>query len=453
VKKNSQLAIVALFMLTSSLLVAQPQAVNTLNRIHLRTDPVNDNPENWSNWRSAEAEEFTWTPPGAFWRGFIKTSSGGSKAGIFVALYTPRGNFGLESFDQTAIDGFAEDGAGMVGRTSLTVSGYAADNLIFSSSSGDGLYFTGRRTPTTVSVVHVKLEKERGVRMYPFLVFYLATTSSNYDDVVPEFEKFVEATVIDPLYGSITGRVISKASGIGIAGVALQLLDSRTSTTTTRLAASDGGYRFDSLSAGNYYLTRAEVPGFKPQSQPVIIELGAGTDTMGVDFLMEEAAVPVAESKVKPKPKPKPRAEGEAPELVLGIGYRHRLNDIWGAGVNLRAGNLVPEFTLGLDFGGEGSDTTESSEGLFLASLGASYFFLHYDNAHLGAGAYGMVQFLGSKAALGLEIPLTAEYFIVPSLSVQASTGVVVSDLTDKARISIGPQSLLGSLGFTWYFR
>ena len=211
--------------------------------------------------------------------------------------------------------------------------------------------------------------------------------------------------------------------------------------------------RFDSLTGGNYYLTLAEATGFKPQAQPVIVELVAGSDTAGIDFMMDQAEAPVVEAKGKPKPKPRPRLEGEPSELTLGVGYRHRLNDVWGAGVNLRAGNLVPEFTLGMDVGGESGDTSEVGEGHLFLSLGASYYFLHADNAHLGLGLYGMTQLLGSKTMLGAELPLTVEYFIVPNLSVQASTGVVVTDLADKVSFSVGPQSILGSLGFTWYFK
>jgi hypothetical protein len=438
-------------MLASSFLAAQTQAVNTQNRTHLGPGPVNTEPEKWNDWHSAEAEDFTWTPPGAFWCGFVKTASSGPKAGIFVAMYTPRGNFSLESFDQTAMDGFSEDGAVLQGRTTLTVSGYPADNLTFTGNAGDGLYFTGGRTPTTVSVVHVKLEKEKGARMYPFLVFYVAAPTSAFDGVESEFENYVESAHIDPLYGSLVGRVTSQASGIGISGIAVQLLDSRTSQTLTRTTQSDGTYRFDSLLGSNYYMTLAQTAGFKPQAQPTIIELTAGTDTTGIDFQLEAAEVPVVATNVKPKPQPKPA--GPPSELRFGIGYRHRLNDIWGAGVNLRDGNFVPEFTLGLDVGGEGSDTAEAAEGRLFMSLGASYYFLHADNAHLGLGLYGMTQVLGSKTMLGAEVPLTVEYFIIPKLSVQASTGVVLTALADKVNFSIGPQSILGSLGFTWYLK
>lgn len=450
-KKSLPLVVAISLTLASSFLAAQSQAVNTQNRIHLGSDPVNTDPAKWNDWHSAEAGDFTWTPPGAFWCGFIKNSPNGQKAGIFVAMYTPRGNFGLESFDQTAMDGFSGDGAVMQGRTTLTVSGYPADNLTFTRDAGDGLYFTGGGTPTTVSVVHVKLEKEKGARMYPFLVFYLAAPTSAFDGVEPEFEKYVESTHIDPLYGSLTGRVTSQVSGIGISGITVQLLDSRTSQTLTRTTQSDGTYRFDSLAGSNYYLTLAQTAGFKPQAQPTIMELPAGTDTTGIDFQLEAAEVPVVQSNAKPKLQPKPA--GPPSELRFGIGYRHRLNDISGVGVNLRDGNFVPEFTLGLDVGGEGSDTTEPGEGRLFLSLGASYYFLHADNAHLGLGLYGMTQLLGKKTMLGAEVPLTVEYFIIPKLSVQASTGVVLTDLADSMNLRIGPQSILGSLGFTWYLK
>ena len=449
-----QSALAALLLavtLLPAFLRAQPVATETRRRIHLPTSVKAPGNDDWSEYRSAESGEFPWAPAQQFWQGYVSTSKLGQKSGLFIAVFDPHSKMTMDDIHQSAASSFEEDGAYFGESKSMTISGYDAEEMVFGCSKGNGLYFTGGSTGTSVSFIFVALEKEKTTTIRPFLACYFAAPAASFEELRPVFYDYVKKIVIDPLYGSITGRVTSQASGIGISGIAVQLLSSKTSQTVTRSTQSDGTYRFDSLAGGNYYLTLGQTVGFKPQTQPTIIELAAGADSTGIDFRLESAEVPVAETKVKPKPKPKP--EGPPSELGFGIGYRHRLNDIWGAGVNLRAGNFVPEFTLGLDVGGEGGDTNEFGEGPVFLSLGASYYFLHADNAHLGLGLYGMTQVLGSKTMLGAELPLTVEYFIVPKLSIQASTGIALTDLADRVSFSIGPQSILGSLGFTWYLK
>jgi hypothetical protein len=450
--RTPQSALTALLLavtLLPAFLRAQPVATETRLRIHLPTSVKTPDNDDWSEYRSAESGEFPWAPAQQFWQGYISTSKLGQKSGLFIAVFDPHSTMSMNDIHQSAASSFEEDGADIGESKNMTISGYDAEEMVFGCSKGNGLYFTGGSTGTSVSFIFVVLEKEKTTTVHPFLACYFAAPAGSFEDLRPVFDDYVKKIVIDPLYGSITGRATSQASGIGISGIAVQLLSSKTSQTVTRNTQSDGTYRFDSLAGGNYYLTLAQTPGFKPQAQPTIIELAPGADTAGLDFRLEATEAPVAEPKVKPNPKP----EGPPSELRFGIGYRHRLNDIWGAGVNLRAGNLVPEFTLGLDVGGESGDTTEAGEGRLFLSLGASYYFLHADNAHLGLGLYGMTQVLGSKTMLGAEVPLTVEYFILPKLSVQASTGVVLTDLADKVNFSIGPQNVLGSLGFTWYLK
>jgi len=435
--------------LLPAFLRAQPVATETRRRIHLPASVKAPGNDDWSEYRSAESEEFPWAPAQQFWQGYISTSKLGQKSGLFIAVFDPHSAMSTNDIHQSAASSFEEDGAYFGESKNMTISGYDAEEMVFGCNKGNGLYFTGGSTGTSVSFIFVALEKERTTTIHPFLACYFAAPAASFEELRPVFYDYVKKIVIDPLYGSITGRATSQASGVGISGITVQLLSSRTSQTVTRSTQADGTYRFDSLAPGNYYLTLAPTAGFKPQAQPTIIELGAGADTAGIDFRLESAEVPVAEPRAKPKPKP----AGPPSELRFGIGYRHRLNDIWGAGVNLRAGNFVPEFTLGMDVGGESGDTTEVGEGRLFLSLGASYYFLHADNAHLGLGLYGMTQVLGSRTMLGAEVPLTVEYFIIPKLSVQASTGIVLTDLADKVRFSIGPQSILGSFGFTWYLK
>ena len=400
---------VLIVLLIPVLAKAQPEALETMNRIRLPTAPASTNPDNWLDWTSAEAEEFTWTPPRAFWQGYVKASRSGQKASIFVAIFSPRNNMDMERFDQTASNGFAEDGAALANTTHLEVSGFAADNLIFNSSAGNGQYFTGGHTPTTVSIVHVKLEKEKSARVYPFLMFYLGAPSAVFDEVEPEFEQFVEATYIKPMYGSITGRVVSQPSGIGIAGAVMQSLDSKTSKTDSRVTGADGFYRFDSLLASNYYLTISEVPGFKPLAVPSIIALVSGQDTAGVDFALEPAEVAVA--KTKP-PRIVPPAETTA--LRLGIGYRHRWNGVGVIAVNARSERLILELGVGLNLG----DALRSY--YLVPELGAQYLVRDSDKLSIGLGA-SVAFVLSNRAgydpglqAVQVEIPVTAEYSFAP---------------------------------------
>jgi hypothetical protein len=136
----------------------------------------------------------------------------------------------------------------------------------------------------------------------------------------------------------------------------------------------------------------------------------------------------------------------------LGIGYRHRLNDIWGVGVNLSHGNWVPELTLGADFSSS-SDTNRHFQNALLASLGVNYFFVSRDRARLGIGLFGTTCISAGKTTLGVELPLTVEYFMTPNLSISASTGFAFSGDSARTHFMLGPKSILGSLGITWYFK
>jgi hypothetical protein len=427
------------------LVLAQPEAMQSQNRIRLGPDPRNTDSGNWSEWRSAEAEEFTWTPPRAFWRGFVKTSKTGQKTGIFVGIFTPQVDLDPETFNQSAASGFADDGAVMTGEMQMEVSGYAADNLVFSSSGGNGLYFAGGRTPTTVSVVHVKLEKEKNASFYPFLVFYMATPSAAFGEVEAEFEEFVEATYIQPVYGSISGRVTSRFSGAGIESVEVTLLGAKPNQMSAKTTTADGGWRFDSLTASSYYLTVAAGSEFNAAAQPKTIELASGQDLGGIGFELEPVAAPVV---VKTQPGPQSETF-VAIGFGLGVGYRHRLDNNWGLGVNARIGSFVPEATIGFDLMNHGGQ----SENRVLASLGVHCFFWNSARTHAGLGLVAGGDWLNDKPTWSLQLPLTAEHFVSDRLSVQASVGPFMTFAGDSIHFALGPMRLTGSLGFTWYVK
>ena len=419
---------------------AQPVATETRRRIHLPEMVKTMDSEDWSDFRPAEAEEFPWAPSQQFWQGFISTSKVGQKSGFFIAVFDPHSKMSMNDIHQSAASSFEEDGAYLAESRNLTLSGYGAEKMDFGCDKGNGLYFTGGKTGTSVSFIYVALEKEKSTTIHPFLACYFAAPASSFDELSPVFDDYVKRITIDPLYGAITGRTISRASGIGIAGVTVQLLDSKTSRTITRLSASDGGYRFDSLAGGNYYLTLAEATGFKPQSQPAIVELAAGSDTAGIDFMMDQVEAPVVEPKAKPKPKPIP--EGVPSSTEFGIGYRRRLADNWGIGAAARLDVLAPEVTFGLD-----------TSGKLMTSLGASYFFRNEGGLRVGLGLFaGLGIEQGEQLRWSVELPLTAECLVVHGLSIQASLGPVLSAQGSKQTFSIGPRTMTGSLGFTWYF-
>lgn len=434
-----------LLLWTPALVLAQNQETSTQRRIRLGPDPVNTNENRWSDWHNAGADEFTWTPPHAFWRGFIKTSNQGQKAGIFVAIFFAPNNQSRESFNGSAASSFAEDGAYQTGITQFDLSGHEADNLIFSAGAGDGLYFSGGHTPTSVSVVHVKLEKEKDTRYYPFLVFYMACPASVFDQVEPEFEQFVQATYIQPLYGSIAGRVMAKDSGPAIGGATVQLLDSKTSKTVTKVSDSTGAYRFDSLLASNYYLTVSDAPGFKSLSLPSIVALNSGQDTTGVELALERAEPSAAKSKQK-----KAISWPVITDYQPGIGYRHRWNDGGALAVNARSGKLVAELDLGLSL----DDNLNFYS--IVPELGAQYLLRKSDKLNIGLGATAAFRISNNPSceaglqALEVGVPLTVEYFLPGDLAVQASAGLYLTVQAGRVRsLGIGPSN--PSLGFTWY--
>jgi hypothetical protein len=433
-------------------LAAQSVSQETRNRITLPTAPENRTPEQWTAWQPAPEDEFPWAPRN-FWQGWTKVSMGGKKVGIFAAFFVPSHKLEPGELGKTVPSGFGDAGADYLGSRNLEVSGYTGEEMEFVSPNGNGLFFTDPKAgvPTSANFVYFELEKERDRAAYPFLAFFFATPSIDYSDVKPEFDAFLQQVVIRALPASVSGQVTAHSTGIGLGNVKLQLVNAKMNQAAMKTSAIDGTYKFDSLSPGNYYLSIAEAKGFRIPATPSILELRSAQDTVGVNYDLEPEVI--ASKPERPTKSEMTKESAGLGHWSLGIGYRHRLNDIWGMGVNLRSGNFVPEFAVGLDVGGEGSDTVESSEGRLFLSLGASYFFLSADNAHLGLGLYGMTQLLGSKMMLGAEVPLTVEYFVIPKLSIQASTGVVLTDLTDNTSISVGPQSILSSLGFTWYLK
>lgn len=427
--------------LVPALLAAQGVALETRRRIALPDAVKAPGSDDWSEYRTAASGEFTWAPPQQFWQGYISTALSGQKSGFFIAVFDPHSKMSLTDIHQSAASSFEEDGAYLSESRNMTLSGYSAEEMVFVCDKGNGLYFTGGKTGTSVSFVYVALEKEKSTTIHPFLACYFAAPTASFEELSPVFDDFVRRVTIDPLYGTITGRTISRASGIGIAGVTVQLLDSKTSKTIARLTASDGGYRFDSLAGGNYYVTLAEATGFKPQARPTIVELGAGSDTAGIDFFMDQVEATVPGPKGRPKPKPKPA--GEPSEMEFGIGYRHRLADNWGISAAARLGALAPEVTLGLN-----------PSGRLMTSLGANCFFRNQGNLRVGVGLFaGLGIERGEHLRWSVELPLTAEYLITPGLSIQASLGPVFSAQGSKQTFSIGPRTMTGSLGFTWYFQ
>jgi hypothetical protein len=416
------------------------------DRIRLAYAPKNT-AERWSEWEGADESQFPWTPPQAFWRGHIKTAASGLRAGIFVAIFTPQIDLDRESFNSAAASGFAEDGAYGTGPTAFDLSGYPADNMVFRSSTGNGLYFTGGRTPTTVSVVHVKLEPEPNRRVYPFLVFFLAAPTSVFDQVEPEFQDYVLATAIQPVLGSLTGRVTIRSSGLGLAGIPIGILDNRTSRSTTVTTRSDGSYRFDSLRAGSYTLSLPPLPGFEAVTSPRVIEITAGRDTSGIDYVLKEDAKPV-----EPAAPVTARVTSTQFPSRLGLGYRNRFGEGGLAGT-ARLGRWT--FELGL--GGQGF---LSSGRFFLTpAVGAAWRF--WERGRLGVSAGAALATTFSNVSIGggnftrtsLDLPLTAELFLTDHLSVQAGAGLTLNFTSDYAAFSIGRGALSGTLGVTWYPR
>ena len=68
--------------LLPALLRAQPVATETRRRIHLPTSVKALGNDDWSEYRSAESDEFPWAPAQQFWQGYISTSKLGQKSGF-----------------------------------------------------------------------------------------------------------------------------------------------------------------------------------------------------------------------------------------------------------------------------------------------------------------------------------------------------------------------------------
>ncbi|MEO0109106.1 MAG: carboxypeptidase-like regulatory domain-containing protein [candidate division WOR-3 bacterium] len=376
----------------------------------------------------------------SFLKGFIKTTPGGKKAGIFAGFFVFLHKFRPGEMQEAVTSGFAAAGAGVVGASLVELGDYTGEEVTLTSHGGNGLFFRDpdRGVSTTGSFVSVELEKEAGRDVYPFLTFFFAAPSTDFDDLRPEFEAFLRGVTIRPLPASISGKILALPSRTPLPGVRVQVQDSKTNQTAVVTTAADGSYRFDSLGMRTYYLAVVDAPGYKPFTMPRVIKLTSGQDTTGVDFELEPLAVPTAERARHPGAEPVLTREAR-----LGLAYRQCLSGIWGIGVNLPMSELVPELTIGGEYAPRGS--------ALLASLGVRYFFSRMGNLRMGAGVVLSSRLAQRGSRFALEIPVTAEYFLHPDFSIQTSVGPYFTTDGHTFESAVGPKHLLGSMGLTWY--
>jgi hypothetical protein len=439
---------------------AQGQTISQETRNRVTTPATVDNldPQRWSQWEAAYDGDFPWTPRN-FWKGYIKTTPSGKKAGIFVAYFVFQHKLRPGEMQEAVTSGFAEAGAGVSGSAPVNLGDYYGEEVMLESRGGNGLFFNDpdRGVPTSASFVSFELEKERDRDVYPFLAFFFAAPSVDFHDVKPEFDAFLQGSTIQSLPASIAGRVLDQVTGVGVPDVRLQLYNMRTSKVVTGLTNSDGVYRFDSLTPASYNLTVIEATGRKLPLIPTILELASGQDTSGIILKLEPvvAAVSTTPSPATVKPRPSLFESYELPPFRVGLGYRHGLNEFSGIALNARIGDFTPEVGFGLNLLSAGG----YSDHAFAAMAGLHYAPWSSGNAHFGVGLVWTGSWQNdARFENSFQLPVTAEYFLAPRLSVQASAGPLVNiitapDSTASIRWLIGPGNLTGSLGFTWYLK
>jgi hypothetical protein len=441
-----------LFGILASALPAQVVSQATRDRIALLPAPVNRDVARWSEWESALDGDFPWVPRN-FWQGFIKTTASGKKAGIFVAFFTPMHKLKPGELGQTVPEGFSDAGAELVSENNFTLSGYSGEEMVFASPGGNGLFFTdpNRGVATSASFIYLEMEKEKDRGVYPFLAFFFAAPTVDFPDVKPEFDAYVQGTIIRKLPASLSGRVVSGLVPTGIPNVPVEVW-LQTGGKRSLLTDTAGSYRFDSLPDGFHYLVLTPVTGYRALGETQRrIELKSGEDQPVPDFQLETVEQPRTEPTPKPKPKKTETEVADTPVWPgLGVGFRYRSDGVSELALAARVGRFVPEATFGCDI----VSAAWRKDVRFAATLGTTWYLLNHERSRLGIGLFGSGRWLNdTHTEYALALPLSAEYRLTGELVIQAGIGPCLAWTADTTRFSIGNGRLTGGLGLTYYFR
>lgn len=339
-----------------------------------------------------------------------------------------------DEYERNLGSGFEEEGGYLQSAEGFEVNGYHGKDMIYASKGGDGQFTGTTGTPTIVRYIFIPFEKEPDRKIWPILVAYCAAPASEFDEVNADFQALLPPK-ITPLPGSVVVRVTDSAFRV-IPNVLITLSRADNSKAAEQALSDSLGSRvFTGLDSGSYTLKAVALADstLEPYAPDAAFDVVSGRQIEFAVILRKRAPKVIAEAEHV--------RHGASPEtLSLGIGYRHRLTDIWGLGFVARIGGLVPELTLGVNdsmaFGG---------------SLGVSYFPIHYDKLWAGLGLFACASAGKGAPNLSFELPLTLEYFVIPPLSVQASVGPIVSKSDSAYKFSFGPRTIVSSLGLTWY--
>lgn len=176
--------------------VAEPDWVDsaTMQRLQLRADSLIA-----TGWNPVEAEDFPWRPR-QFVAGWQRQCSDGLSAGLFAAFQSPADKLLEFEYAERMYAVLHEDFNASVGIVEAGSFGqYRLEQMTFHADSGNGLFFEGADTPTTLVMIVIHLDDIHGDSPgHPLVLLYGAAPTECFAMLETGIQLLLQSIYIRP---------------------------------------------------------------------------------------------------------------------------------------------------------------------------------------------------------------------------------------------------------------
>ena len=154
-------------------------------------------------WRQVKEYDFHWVSP-QYITGWQRIINSSFNAGIYISIFPARTPFEPQEYKNLMYYALSQKyHVSLISQKLITISGYSAESFVIASTnSGNGLGFEVGNIPTTIEYVIIQLEGEPPDSYYhPAVVIIFSVPSKFYNEIYPEFKKFIADFHIKPLPG------------------------------------------------------------------------------------------------------------------------------------------------------------------------------------------------------------------------------------------------------------
>ncbi len=204
-----------IFTFVSNLYCARPPiSYETIGRLSYESPLESSN----TAWRQVKEYDFPWVSP-QYIIGWQRTINSSFNAGIYVSIFPSMSPFEPQEYKNLMYYALSDKfKVSLASQKLITISGYYAESCaIASANTGNGLGFEVGNIPTTIEYVIIQLEGEPPNFYYhPAVLIIFTVPSKFYNEIYPEFNKFIADFHIEPLPGGPpTGTIITNGSPSG----------------------------------------------------------------------------------------------------------------------------------------------------------------------------------------------------------------------------------------------